>query len=309
MYDRLILGIGAATLAVVLAPGDLWAQGRRAAAGVKPAASRSADEDAIRAQARDFAAAFAKGDAQAIAATWTEQAEYYEENGVELRGRAAIQQAYADFFAAHPGARMSIEIRSIRFPSRDLAIEEGVTTLTHAGPELPSSSRYLAVHAREDGQWKTAIGREWGAAGDKLQDLAWLVGTWSASSPDGETRISFAWNSGQTALTGTFEKIVAGQTASTGHQRIIRDPQTGQIRSWIFDDAGGHGEALWTHDGNKWLLDASGVAPDGTATAATNVLTRLSDDEIQWRSVNRVAGDVQVAPTDPIKLTRAKSAN
>lgn len=294
-------------LTVMIAPDLLLAQNapRRKPAAPEPAA----DERAIRSQAQEFAAAFARGDAQAIAATWTEQAEYYEENGVELRGRAAIAQAYAEFFTAHPGARMSIAIESIRFPSRDLAIEEGVTTLTHAGPELPSSSRYLAIHVREDGQWKTAVGREWGTSADSLRDLAWLVGTWSASTPEGEARISFEWNTDQTALTGTFEKVVAGKTTATGHQRIIRDPQTGRIRSWIFDDAGGHGEALWTHDGNKWLLDASGIAPDGTATAATNVLTRLSDDEILWRSINRVAGDVQLAPTDPIKLTRAKAAN
>ena len=117
------------------------------------------------------------------------------------------------------------------------------------------------------------------------------------------------WNAGQTALIGTFESVVAGQKASSGHQRIIRDPQSGQLHSWMFDDAGGHGEGAWTHDGNKWLIDTSGVAPDGTATAATNVLTRISDKEIMWRSIHRAAGDVELAPTDPIKLTRVEPTN
>lgn len=309
MHIRLCHIVTATALALSLAPDHASAQARRPNPATKPEATKTSDEEAIRNQAGEFTAAFAKGDAAAIAATWTEQAEYYEDGGVELRGRAAIQQAYADFFAAHPGARININIQSIRFPSRDLALEEGVSTLTYSGPELPTSTRYLAIHVREDGQWTTAIGREWGAAEDKLQDLAWLAGNWAATSPEGETHINFAWNAEQTALTGTFETIVAGKTVSTGHQRIIRDPQSGQIHSWMFDDAGGHGEAFWTHDGNKWLLDASGIAPDGTATAATNVLTRISDDEFLWRSVNRAAGDIAVAPTDPIKLTRVKPVN
>lgn len=309
MHIRLSYILAATSLALALAPDHASAQARRLTPAAKPEPSRTSDEEAIRNQAGEFTAAFARGDATAIAATWTEQAEYYEDTGVELHGRAAIQLAYADFFAAHPGAQINISIQSIRFPSRDLAVEEGVNTLSFAGPELPTSTRYLAIHVREDGQWTTAIGREWGAAENKLQDLAWLAGTWAATSPEGETRINFAWNDQQTALTGTFETIIAGKTVSTGHQRIIRHPQTGQIQSWIFDDAGGHGEAFWTHDGNKWLLDASGIAPDGTATAATNVLTRINDDEFMWRSVNRAAADIAVAPTDPLKLTRVKPAN
>jgi len=296
-------------LAVLALPLPANAQARRPAAATKPEASKVSDEDAIRNQARDFIAAFAKGDAQAVAATWTEQAEFYEESGVQLQGRAAIEQAYADFFAAHPGSQITIDIQSIRFPSKDLALEEGVSTLTHVGPELPSSTRYLSIHVRENGQWKTAVGREWGATEDKLQDLAWLAGNWASSSPEGETHINFEFNAAQTALTGTYDLVVAGNKVASGHQRIIRDPQTGQIHSWMFDDEGGHGEALWTHDGNKWLLDASGIAPDGTATAATNVLTRLNNDEFLWRSVDRAASDTFVAPTDPIKLTRVKAAN
>lgn len=311
MHTRFTLSLAAAVAAATLVPSPAAAQKRLvpAPAPATAAATTASDEDAIRQQAEQFEAAFNKGDAPGIAAGWTEQCEYYEEAGAELQGRKAIEDAYAAFFAAHPGAQIDLDVTSIRFPSRDLALEEGVSIVTYPGPELPTSSRYLAIHVREDGKWITAVGREWGGAESKLQELAWLVGEWSATSPEGKTHINFEFNAEKTALTGKFETIVAGQTSATGHQRIVLDPQTGQIHSWMFDDEGGHGEANWTHDGNKWLLDASGIAPDGTATAATNVLTRINNDAFLWRSVNRAAGENFVAPTDPIKLTRDKAAN
>jgi uncharacterized protein (TIGR02246 family) len=296
-------------LAAAFAAGVPLAQERSGAPGRKPAASTtSADEEAVRKQAAEFAALFAKGDAKAIAATWTEQAEYYEESGIKLVGRAAIEQAFAEFFQAHPGCKTDVQIESIRFPARDLAVEEGTMVVTHAGPELPTSSRYSVLHVREDGQWRTAVAREWGGTEDRLHDLAWLIGDWSATTPKGEVRITFVWNSAKSAIEGTFRTTEEGRTVSSGHQHIQRDPQTGGLHSWNFDDAGGHGESFWSRDGNRWVLDAVGVTADGTQTAAANLLTRLSNDEFVWRSVNRAAGGDDMPHSDPIKVTRVPPA-
>jgi uncharacterized protein (TIGR02246 family) len=297
-------------LAAIVAAGVTIAQDRKPArpqaAGPAP---RTADEEAIRKQAREFAQAFAKRDAKAIAASWTEQAEYYEDGVPMFRGRAAVEQAFAEFFQRHHQPQIDVQIESIRFPSRDTAIEEGVLTLTPGGSELPQSSRYSVLHVREDGQWKTAIAREWGAAEDRLQDLAWLIGDWVTDSKDGQVRLSFTWNTPKSCIEGRFAgKAEGGRPASAGHQWIMRDPQTGQLRSWMFDEAGGRGQAVWFRDGNRWVLDAAGVAADGTETAASNVLTRLNDDEFLWRSVNRSAGSDPVAHTDAVKLTRVKSS-
>jgi uncharacterized protein (TIGR02246 family) len=306
---RSIVNLIPVGLAAALVAGVPLAQDRQPAPGQKPAAApKSADEEAVRKQAAEFARLFAKGDAKALAATWTEQAEYYEDTGATLVGRAAIEQAFAEFFQAHPGCKVDVRIESIRFPARDMAVENGVMVLTHAGPELPASSRYSVLHIREDGQWKTAIAHEWGGAEDKLQDLAWLVGDWSAATPKGEVRISFAWNAAKSGIDGRFSVSEDGKPVSSGHQRIIRDPQTGQLHSWMFNDDGGHGESLWYRDGNRWVLDAAGVSADGTETAAANLLTRLSDDEFIWRSVNRAVGSDALPHSDPIKVTRVKAA-
>ena len=95
-----------------------------------------------------------------------------------------------------------------------------------------------------------------------------------------------------------------GKVVASGTLKISLDPQRGQLRSWHFDDDGGHGQALWLRDGNNWVLDSIGVLSDGTETASVSLLGRLNPDEVTWRSIDRVAGDRPVPDTVPVKLTR-----
>jgi len=73
---------------------------------VKEAAvERAADRAAIRKTLQDFGAAFQKGDAAAAVAFLTSGAELIPEEGQPVRGRDAIQKAFADHFAKkHPKA-------------------------------------------------------------------------------------------------------------------------------------------------------------------------------------------------------------
>lgn len=88
--------------------------------------------------------------------------------------------------------------------------------------------------------------------------------------------------------------------------RIGLDPQSGQLRSWHFDADGGHGQALWHRDGNRWVMDAVGVLGDGSPTTAVNLLGRVGADDITWQSIDRVLGEQSLPNTAPIKLTRAR---
>src|SRR5262245_57001454 len=72
-----IVGVTAGLL-VAVANGPGFAQNRPAGPG--GAASRGADEAAIRAAAQALARAFEKGDARAVAAAWTEDGEYVNED-------------------------------------------------------------------------------------------------------------------------------------------------------------------------------------------------------------------------------------
>lgn len=262
----------------------------------------AADREAILKSARDFADAFNKGDARAVADLWTEQCECQDAEGEAFRGRAAVEKVYADFFRANPGARIEVRAESVRFPGADLAIEDGVLRLTRADG-LPTSTVYTTTHVREGGRWRMAVSKEWGAGADRLEDLDWLVGTWKATVGGHEVTLTVARDGD--ALRGRFVRLAQGKTTASGNMRIALDPQTGQLRSWHEDDTGGHGQALWARDGSNWVLDSFGVLGDGTEAAAVNILRRVGADDITWRSIDRVAGDKAVPDTVPLRLTRA----
>ena len=88
-----------------------------------------------------------------------------------LRERAEIEKAFTQVFKDGPPAKFEVDVRSIRFPSKDMAIEEGFLRHIPNGPGLPSSSRYETVLVREGGTWLIARSREWAAHQDRLGDL------------------------------------------------------------------------------------------------------------------------------------------
>src|SRR4029450_12487203 len=107
-----------ALLTTVIAGQEKIAPPKEKAPGANAAAKaeepqRAADREAIRRQSGDFVQAFAKGDAKAVAASWTEQGEYYDDTGTALRGRAEIEQEFAQFFKEHPTSQVAVEIDSI----------------------------------------------------------------------------------------------------------------------------------------------------------------------------------------------------
>jgi uncharacterized protein (TIGR02246 family) len=265
---------------------------------------RPADRDALRKMAGDFADAFNRGDAKALAAAWTERGEYYSDEGDVLRGRVAIEKAYAEHFQEKPNGKMEVDIRSIYFPSRDTAIEDGVARVRTEGSDLPTSTRYSVLHVREDGKWKMAIVREWGAVENKLDDIAWLVGDWTAKSPKGEVTMKFAWNAKKTMIRNSFTVKEGDRVTATGTQTISFDPATRQLRSWTFEEEGGRGEGTWFRDGERWVQQSEGVLQDGTEVAAFNIIKRIDNDHFVWRSVDRMVAGESAPDTTPIKVTR-----
>ena len=97
-----------------------------------------ADADAIRQTTRDFEAAFNKGDAKAVAALWTEHGECRDADGQTYTGRAAIEAAYTAAFKADPGAQIEVLVKSVRFPAKDVAVEEGLLRFARGPKDLPA---------------------------------------------------------------------------------------------------------------------------------------------------------------------------
>jgi uncharacterized protein (TIGR02246 family) len=298
----------AGTLVVALAVGFGTAPNKAAPAAAaddtKPPA-RQADEDAIRQRSAEFMRALEKGDARAVAAFWTEEGEYVADDGTTLRGRAAIEKAYTRFLADNTKLKATGEIDSIRFISRDSAVEEGHARVHSAKADHPALNRYSTLYAREDGRWQIALLRVWPDEGVSLRDLDWLIGTWASKTPLAEVRTTYEWNADKTFIKVRFSVKTPLQTVA-GTQVIGKDPRTGQLRSWLFEDDGGFGDAEWARDGKRWVLTATGVEEDGTEITATNIMTPLDKDSFTWQSVNREADGEDLPDLPPIKVTRVK---
>ena len=277
--------------------------------GKKPEAGPTRDDDkkAIVQSGRDFSAAFEKGDAKAVADFWTEDGEYEGEDGTVLRGRAAIEKAFAAHFKTRSASKMEVEVESIRFLSRDLAIEEGLTR-TISGTTLPESTFYRTVHIRENGTWKIAMSREWGGAENRIADMDWLIGTWRSQDKDKEMSITFARERSGPFLVGEFSMKTAGKVVPIGTMKVGLDPNSGGFISWHFDPDGGFGRGAWLREGNSWVVDSNGRRADGVETASVNILTRHGNDEIGWRAIDRLIGGRAQPDSAPVRLTRVVAA-
>ena len=263
------------------------------------------DEAAIRKGTADFIKLVEKGDAKAVAAAWTEDGEYIDDDGTTLRGRAAIEAAYAKAFAKKKNTKVEITIESIRFPSKDTAIEEGYAKSYKGDAEHPTCSRYSVLHVREGGKWLMAVLREWPDEGVSLRDLDWLIGTWESKTDDTEVRTTYTWDATKNSIRCQITVKAPGKNFA-GTQVILKDPRTGQLRSWIFDDDGSFGDGAWTRDGKRWVIEATGVQADGGELTATNILTPVDKDTFTWQSTERTLDGEELPNAPPVKVKRVK---
>jgi uncharacterized protein (TIGR02246 family) len=268
--------------------------------------NRPADRAALNKALDALSAAFQKGDAKAVSALWTGEGEYISDDGTTFSGRAALEKAYTEFFAKNPDNALEIEVGSIRFPSIDTAVIEGHFKLRSGKKKDLTVSRYSFLYTREDGKWLIAIAREWPGDGLSLRDLEWLIGTWEAKRDGIAVSTKYEWTANRSFIRCTFSITRDGKT-HTGMQMIGKDPATGALRSWTFEDDGGIAEATITRDGKKWVFTAEGATAAGREVAATNLLTPIDADSFLWHSTERSIDNEDLPDLAPIKVTRVKA--
>jgi uncharacterized protein (TIGR02246 family) len=273
-------------------------------------AATEADEAAIRATADQFVKAFNAADAKAIGALWAADAEYIDESGESLQGRAAIEKEYAEAFKQHPGAMMTVKIESIRFLGPDIALEKGVARVKSPGGVADMAARYTVVHNKRDGRWIMVLGRDSpyvpASNEDYLKDLEWLIGDWAPEAKDQPLRLHFEWMAQKNFIKNTYIVTKDGQSTLTGGQIIGWNPKLGRIVSWHFDAQGGFGEDVWTKDGAKWVIEAKGTLRDGSESTSVNIATPSGPNSFTWQSINRTLDGVRLPDIPPAKLVRVQ---
>lgn len=117
------------------------------------------DEEMLAAETEEFAAAWADGDAAAIAALFVEDGNMVGPDGESFDGRDAVQERYEELLSGmYQDTTISITQRSVKFPSPDIAIADGtyeVLGVTDAdGNEVSIEGLWTNVAVKRDGEWK-----------------------------------------------------------------------------------------------------------------------------------------------------------
>jgi uncharacterized protein (TIGR02246 family) len=240
-------------------------------------------------QFRKYQEAYDRGDAKALARFYTEDVDYIDQDGAEVKGRGEMEKLFTEYFQANPGAKLMITIEEVKPLTPDVQVNRGVATVTETSG-LTSSTRYVAVLAKKNDGWQVCQLTETAApapsASSQLEALKWLIGSWENKDADQTVETKVEWAGGKNFLVRTFN--LKGEEGETDGWEIVGwDPDRQQMRSWIFDSNGGFGESSWSYDGGHWLIRASNVLPDGSRSTAENLLTKEDDNKFTWESQNR----------------------
>lgn len=274
----------------------------------KSAVDTGAELDAIRQASHDFVEAFNCHNASAVAASWTEDGDYIDESGRVIAGREAIEKKYSQFFKEHDDVKIRVVIDSLRLLSADAAIEDGHAILEPAPSGPPAISKYTAVHVKAGGKWRMSTVRdtriETPSAYRNVEDLEWLIGTWTAEERGAKTVSVCHWVANKSFVQRDYTVTHVDGTTTSGVQLIGWNAQEGHVQSWNFSADGGHAVGVWTPRENGWQAELRGITGDGTSTSAVVLLTRIDDNAYVWQSLGRTAGDVALPDTDEVVLKR-----
>ena len=103
---------------------------------------------------RDIEQAFFRGDADALAAIYTDDAEWFVPGAPVIKGREAITQAWKSVIG--PGGNtLRVQVGELQ-ETGDWAYEVGSFTATAPEGNLLNSGKYLVIWKRQsNGMWKT----------------------------------------------------------------------------------------------------------------------------------------------------------
>lgn len=270
------------------------------------------DESAIRQSSERLVAAFNAAKVDDVAATFLPNGELIDEHGTIYQGTSAIKELLTAFYERFPGARLALDIESIR-TAGPVAFEEGTRTITTSDGSAKTQLRYISVWAKADGGWKLASIRDFSddpipTANDNLQSIAWLVGDWINEGSDGKVSISYRWSDDKNFLLGDFQFDSAEGGARKSTQRIGWDPSAGRIRSWLFDSDGGFAEGAWTIVDDGAVIKSTSVNPDGSTSNVTLNIVMKDKDHYSIEGTDRVIGDSLEEDFEITVARRAPSA-
>lgn len=270
--------------------------------GTTAATPVKAEEIPVRETLSSFVKAFSAGELESLVALFSDDAVVVDSAGEEVRGRQAVAEMYGESFQEIPGLKIEATVSDIRFLTPDVARAEGRSRISSQNGDASEFTRFSALLTGKNGKWSLAEIRQYPLppedvpTSERLKELDWMVGDWVDESGENKVSSSVRWAENKSYLIRTYRVDIQREKSTSGTMFIGWEPQNGQIKSWLFDSEGGHGEGLWTRtDENVWVVKAQGVLRDGRPTSATQIHTIVNNDAVKTDSVDRIIGG-QVAP-------------
>jgi uncharacterized protein (TIGR02246 family) len=271
------------------------------------------ENKAIKQTLEAFALGFNSGDAAKAAAVFAADAEFIDDRGNGVRGRAAIEKLFAGFLEKNKGAKVQLTLEEPRLLTPDVVLQDGESVITVPDKSAQTSRRYTIVFVRQDKNFVVASLREFpeesetAEAANRLKDLEWMIGDWIDEGDNGLVVTSCRWSDDKRYLLRDYTVKMRGKDALKGTQRVGIDPLTGQIKGWTFDSQNGYGETTWIKNGEEWLIKATGITGDGEAASATYILKPAGKSKFVWKMMHRVIGE-RVEPDAEVTIVRRPSS-
>ena len=273
-------------------------------------ASASDDEAGVRKAIASYVDAFNKGNAEAVAAHWSESGEWIDPTGTPIQGRDAILTEMKAFFSSDTKPKIELLDLSVRFLAPSVAVEQGTALVTRP-KEGASESPYFAIHVLEDGKWKLSSVRELAPRPlpppshyDQLQDLEWLIGDWVDDQGGAAVTMRGEWTANRNFISRSFTVMIEDRIDMSGTQVIGWDPAAETIRSWVFDSDGGFAEGVWTRLDDGWSVRSVGILPDGRKSSMVTIMRPIDDDTFTLQSVGREVDGELLPNIDELTVIR-----
>lgn len=258
-----------------------------------------------------YTAAFNKHDLKALADFFAEDSRLVTVDGEILEGRPAILELFREGFEGNPGLAMTSDIRSVRLIGDSVAIEAGfLATRTDADPK-DNVVAYEVVHVKRDGRWRMFDIFETSPAQDspvelhaeKLAALDFLAGEWIEESETATIGHVVRWTPNHRYLILNYHSETPdGKPIRVAEQRVGWDPRAKTIKSWLFEEDGGHATSSWisSPEGDSWTVRVDGVLADGRSIASTLKVERMAKDRIRISGYDRSIDGV-AQPDAPLR--------
>jgi uncharacterized protein (TIGR02246 family) len=250
----------------------------------------------------------ADGSPSKMAALWTVNGSYTDEDGAQFKGRSALEKRFAEVFAETGKQLVEFIPSPVQLLSDTVALAEGVVRRNEGSGAKPQT-RYSIVLVKQDGNWLISNATETPFIANEnvnpLHDLSWIVGEWSAERDGKSIRMKAEWTANDKFITCKYETKQSPDSPALESREVIGwDPRIGQPVSWHFDATGGFGHGDWSKENSNWIVKAIGVDQDGSTTVATDVLSLTAPDTFSWQSVDRSIDGVAYNDSAPLKVVR-----